>query len=134
PSGGSSCSPAPCKLGSGAAAAGQDAFVVKVNPNLSGSASLVYATYLGGSDAEEAHGIAVDSQGQAYVTGFTRSTNFPTTANAYSTSCGGTCGANSDVFVSKLNAAGSALLYSTYLGATGADPGNALAVDRGGSV
>jgi hypothetical protein len=135
PTGGASCAAPPCKLGSGAAAAGQDAWIVKINPNLAGAASLVYATYLGGSDAEEARGIAVDAGGNAYVTGRTRSANFPTTATAYATTCGGGCaGGLGDAFVSKLNASGSALLYSTYLGGAGADVGNAIAVDGSGNA
>jgi beta-propeller repeat-containing protein len=73
--------------------------------------SLLYSTYLGGSD--EGSGIAVDSAGNAYVTGSTGSRDFPTTAGALQTALGGDY---SDAFVSKLNGTGSALLYSTYLG------------------
>jgi len=86
-----------------------DAFVS--NLNVTGSA-LLYSTYLGGSGSDVGNGIAVDALGNAYVTGFTRSTDFPTTAGALQTTYGG----NGDAFVSKLNASGSALLYSTYLG------------------
>ena len=88
-----------------------DAFVSKVNA--SGSA-LVCSTYLGGSSADQGHGIAVDSLGAAYVTGRTASTNFPTTAGAFDTTQNG----GNDGFVTKLNASGSALTYSTYLGGT----------------
>ena len=91
-----------------------DVFVTKLNPT--GSA-LVYSTYLGGSGADSGFRIAVDASGNAYLAGETRSTNFPT-ASPFQASFGG--GTN-DGFVTKLNAAGSALVYSTYLG--GSDPG-----------
>ena len=91
-----------------------DAFVTKINPAGSG---LVYSTYLGGSGDDRGLGIAVDGAGNAYVTGWTTSTNFPT-LNAYQRITG-----NGDAFVTQLNATGSALLYSTYLGGSG-DPAN----------
>jgi len=91
---------------------------------------LVYSTYLGGGDYDAGHGIAVDSNGSAYVTGYTASSNFPTTAGAYQTTYGG----NGDVFVSKLNAAGSGFVYSTYLGGSGIDNGYGIAVDSNGSA
>jgi hypothetical protein len=71
-------------------------------------------------------GIAVDEDGRAYVTGFTESSNFPTTAGAFDTSFNG-----GDVFVTKLNASGSALAYSTFLGGTSfqSDEGQDIAVD-----
>src|SRR5438477_4149011 len=94
-----------------------DIFVTKLNAI--GSA-LVYSTYLGGSGSEGgAPGIAVDSLGNAYVTGGTASTNFPTTPGAFQTTLGG----GTDAFVTKLNATGSALLYSTYLGGSGGEGG-----------
>ncbi|MCS1350051.1 SBBP repeat-containing protein [Mechercharimyces sp. CAU 1602] len=84
-----------------------------------------YSTYIGGSDDDEALSIAVDSIGNAYVTGETDSTDFPVTSGAFqSMNAGG-----EDVFVSKLNANGSSLLYSTYLGGTEDDMGNGIAVD-----
>jgi RHS repeat-associated protein len=104
-----------------------DAFVTKLNA--AGSA-LVYSTYLGGNDQDPATGIAVDSTGSAYVTGVTRSTNFPTTSGAFQTTYGG----NFDAFVTKLNAAGSAPVYSTYLGGNDLDFGLAIAVDSAGSA
>jgi hypothetical protein len=103
-----------------------DAFVAKLNA--AGSA-LVYSTYLGGSSFDGASSIAVDSTGNAYVTGGTGSTNFPT-ANALQSAFSGLA----DAFVTKFNAAGSALVYSTYLGGTGDDHGNSIAVDSTGSV
>src|SRR5438128_829237 len=91
--------------------------------------TLSYSTYLGGSGVDQSLGIAVDSSGHAYVTGFTTSTNFPTTPGAFQTTApGGVV----DAFVAKLNAAGSALLYCTYLGGSGVDQGLGVAVDSGG--
>ncbi len=103
-----------------------DAFVAKINA--AGSA-LVYSTYLGGSDWDSGNGIAVDSLGNAYVTGFTVSTNFPT-ATPIQAIRGGSNGA----YVAKINAAGSALVYSTYLGGSGSDFGEGIAVDSSGNA
>ena len=91
---------------------------------------LLYSTYLGGSGDDEAQAIAVDGTGSAYVTGSTTSTNFPTQSPSQGTFQGG----SSDVFVTKLASAGNALLYSTYLGGSGFDGGNAIAVDGAGSA
>ena len=105
-----------------------DAFVTKLDA--SGS-MLVYSTYLGGSDTETGQDIAVDGTGNAYVTGITDSTDFPTTAGAVqSTHAGGV----NDVFVTKLNATGSGLVYSTYLGGSDSDLGYGIAVDGAGSA
>jgi len=103
-----------------------DAFVTKVNP--AGNA-LLYSTYLGGSDVDGARGIAVDSAGNAYVTGITGSTDFPT-FNAVQPAYAG----NRDLFVSSINAAGTAFIYSTYLGANKDDESNAITVDSAGSA
>ena len=105
-----------------------DAFVTKLNPAASGSASLVYSTYLGGSHQDYGNGIAVDSKGNAYVTGRTQSTDFPT-KNFYKTS-----GGYIDPFVTKVNATGNTLLYSTYLGGKNIDYANAIALDSKGYV
>ena len=80
-----------------------DAFVAEINPSLVGAASLVYSTYLGGSDYDEGNGVAVDSSGNAYVTGFTYSLNFPT-KNAYQPQRTASTGRNepSDAFVTKI--------------------------------
>jgi hypothetical protein len=109
-----------------------DAFVTKINA--AGSA-LVYSTYLGGSGDDYGNGIAVDGSGNAYVTGQTSSTNFPTT-NPIQGTYGGSGGSEfpGDAFVTKINAAGSALLYSTYLGGSGDDQGNRIAVDGSGNA
>jgi hypothetical protein len=106
-----------------------DAFVTKFNPT--GSA-LVYSSYLGGSNADTGQGIAVDSAGNAYVTGQTFSTNFPTTPGAFQTTCGGgstDCSSFGDTFVTEFNPTGSALHYSTYLGGSGPDGGSGIAMD-----
>ena len=105
---------------------GEDAFVTKLNPT--GSA-LVYSTYLGGSGDDAGEGIAVDSAGNAYVAGYTMSTDFPT-ANPLQPNIGGI----EDAFVAKLNPAGSALIYSTYLGGSGHDWGRAVAADSVGNA
>jgi len=106
----------------------RDAFVSKFDPTLVGAASLLYSTFLGGNGSDEGRGIAVDAALRAYVTGVTDSgavTPFPTTAGAFDeTGNGGT-----DAFVTRLNVAGSALEYSTFLGGTLGDEGNAIAVD-----
>jgi hypothetical protein len=109
-----------------------DAFVAKLN--VAGSA-LVYSTYLGGSSydftyTDVGYGIAVDAAGNAYVTGFTASSDFPTTPGAFQTSRRG----DDDAFVAKLNAAGSALVYSTYLGGSNYDLAGDIAVDASGNA
>ncbi len=90
---------------------------------------LSYSTYLGGSGDDIGTGIAVDTAGNAYVVGYTNSPNFPTVNALQSSNAGGV-----DAFVSKINAAGSALVYSTYLGGSSADRGNAIAVDTNGQA
>ena len=101
---------------------GGTAFVAKFNA--AGSA-LLYSTYLGGSSSDNGAGIAVDSSGNAYVTGSTTSTDFPT-VNPLRASLG----ANSNAFVTKFNSAGSALVYSTYLGgSTNTSAATSIAVD-----
>jgi hypothetical protein len=130
---------------------GGDVFVAKFNPSLSGPASLVYSTYLGGSGQDgyasdspyylvtynTGPGIAVDSSGDAYVAGQTTSSNFPTTAGAFQTKYNGpktTNGTSGDGFVTKLNATGTALVYSTYLGGRSYDGAAAIAVDSSGDA
>ena len=119
----------PIQAGNAGGVSYGDAFVTKINA--AGSAK-VYSTYLGGSGDELGAGIAVDGAGNAYVTGFTQSTNFPT-ANPLQASNGGG-GGSGDAFVTKINAAGSALVYSTYLGGSGVDLGNGIAVDGSGNA
>jgi hypothetical protein len=100
---------------------------------------LSYATYLGGSNIDEAGSVAAHAQGNLYVYGDTLSGNFPTTSGSYSTSCksDGQCAAGTlhDIFVSKLNPLGTALIYSTYLGGSGDDEaGFSMAVDSSGDA
>jgi hypothetical protein len=102
-----------------------DTFVTKLNR--SGSA-LIYSTFLGGTNGDEGKGIAVDGEGRAYVTGNTNSVDFPTTPGAFDTTYNGF----EDAFVTKLNAAGSALAYSTFLGGATFDRGDGVTVDLRG--
>ena len=95
------------------ASAAYDAFVTEINSN---GNSLVYSTYLGGTAFDAAKAIALDTNGDAIITGYTLSTNFPT-ANAAQPVYGG----NGDAFVAKLTADGSALVYSTYLGGSNSE-------------
>jgi hypothetical protein len=115
--------------------AGLDAFVTKFSPD---GASLVYSTFLGGAGREQGQGIAVDANGNAYVTGITESFDspftsayegFPVTAGAFQTR------GSYDAFVTKLNSKGSALIYSTYLGGSAdVDRGWAIALDDAGNA
>ena len=108
-----------------------DAFVTKGNP---WGTALVYSSYLGGADAEQGNGLALDAAGRAYVTGLTASLDFPTTWGSFQPTFGG---GSSDAFVTKVNAAGSALVYSSYLGGSNlwlGDRGHGIAVDAGGNA
>ena len=105
-------------------------FVTKLNASGSG---LIYSTFIGGSGGEAGNGIAIDSTGNAYLTGSTASLDFPTTPGAFSTTLHGN-GSVSDVFVTKLNASGSALIYSTFIGGLGNDNGTGIAIDSTGNA
>ncbi|NYB25879.1 MAG: chitobiase/beta-hexosaminidase C-terminal domain-containing protein [Methanobacteriaceae archaeon] len=102
-----------------------DAFLSK----FSSSGALVYSTYLGGTTNDYGSGIAVDNEGNIYITGYTASSNFPTTAGAYQTTCGG----GNDAFLSKFSSSGT-LVYSTYLGGTTNDYVNSIAIDNEGNI
>jgi Carboxypeptidase regulatory-like domain/Beta-propeller repeat len=104
-----------------------DVFVTKLN---AAGSSLIYSTFLGGSLNDTGNGIAVDSSGNAFVTGNTPSSDFPTTVGAFDTIRTGV----SDVFVTKLNATGSSILYSTFIGGSEADLGYGIAVDSSGNA
>ena len=106
---------------------GHDAFVAKINT--AGSA-LAYATLLGGSSFYDyTWDITADSNGSAYVTGYTWSADFPTTAGAFDINFNG-----GEAFVTKLNATGSALAYSTFLGGSGGEVGNGITVNASGNA
>ena len=105
-----------------------EAFIVKLNPM---GNSLIYSTFLGGNQHEKVGGITIDASGNAYVTGSTPSSNFPTTAGALQATLKSFV---QNVFISKINPTGTALLYSTYLGGQGFDEGNDIAVDASGNA
>lgn len=100
-----------------------DGFVFKLN---STGTALTYSTYLGGTSGDLVTGIALDGSNNAYVTGITVSSDFPTTTGAFQTSQAGT---GDNAFVSAIKADGSALIYSTYLGGNGVTDALAIAVD-----
>lgn len=112
-----------------------DAFVAKLN---SAGTALLYSTYLGGTNIDGANGIAIDADSNAYVTGYAVSTDFPTTPGAFQTKAS----IAGSAFVTKLNATGNSLEYSTYLGGSGygqieglsANVGTSIAVDSEGSA
>ncbi|MTI85049.1 MAG: hypothetical protein FH756_14425 [Firmicutes bacterium] len=104
-----------------------DAFITKIDP--SGS-TLIYSTYLGGTGDDEGLGITVDSSGNAYLTGSTDSTDFPITLFGLQPNLSG----NADAFVTKIDPFGSTLIYSTYLGGSGTESGNSIAVDIFGNA
>jgi Beta-propeller repeat len=106
-----------------------DAFVVKINPAGNG---IVYSTFLGGTGMDVAYGIAVDSPGNAYVTGSTASDGFPGVKG--SSLQFSNAGGYSDAFLAKIDAAGTAIVYATYLGGIGEDIAYAIAVDAGGNA
>jgi len=112
-----------------------DIFVAKINAT---GTALVYATYLGGSQGEEGSGIAVDAEGNAYVTGGTFSPDFPTANPLQRTQGGSSRNFGGDAFVVKLNATGTALVYATFLGGNaGENPGGyggGIAVDATGNA
>jgi hypothetical protein len=117
---GGTCGPSPCT----------DAFVAKVDP---AGTALVYSTFLGGSRGDQAHDIAVDSRGTAYVTGDTNSTDFPVTAGAFETQYRGLAGVD-HAFVVHLDATGATLLYSTFLGGSNSDRGSGIRVGPAGNA
>jgi RHS repeat-associated protein len=110
---------------------GGNGFVTEFNTT---GTTLVYSTFLGGrsNGANDAGaGIALDAAGDAYVTGSTNSANFPTTLGAYQTTKPNT---GTTAFVAELNPTATTLVYSTFLGGSTGEAGNAIAVDRAGSA
>jgi concanavalin A-like lectin/glucanase superfamily protein/beta-propeller repeat-containing protein len=105
----------------------RDAFVTKIN---AAGTAIVYSTFLGGSGEDRAIGIAVDGSGNAYVTGFTSSTTFPGVSSG---SIQKTNAGSNDAFVTKVNATGTALVYSTFLGGSKGDGGVHIAIDGTGN-
>jgi uncharacterized repeat protein (TIGR01451 family) len=102
-----------------------DGFVLKLNPQGSG---LIYSSFLGGEENDSVEGVVVDAAGIAYVTGGTKSNAFPTTGNAYQGSRAG----DTDAFLTRINASGSALLYSTFIGGAGTDRGSGVVLGGNG--
>ena len=107
-----------------------DGFVAELNPDGNG---LVYSTYLGGESMDAAFGIALDDGGDAFVTGYTYSTNFPVTPGAFQPhlGCTNTVYINANAFVSEIAPGGNSLNYSTFLGGTNYDEGRAIAYNNG---
>ncbi|TFH02139.1 MAG: T9SS type A sorting domain-containing protein [Calditrichales bacterium] len=105
-----------------------DAYVAKFNPT---ATALIYSTYLGGNNIERAWGIETDNHGNAFITGYTQSTDFPTTAGAFQTTLNGT---KSDAYIIKLNPSGTALIYGSYLGGIGSETANNLTLDTSGNA
>ncbi|HUI42984.1 MAG TPA: choice-of-anchor D domain-containing protein [Terriglobia bacterium] len=95
---------------------------------------LTYSTFLGGSNTDVGYAIAVDASGNAYVAGATASTDFQGASRGPCPTCGMNQGGSYDVFVAKLNSAGTALLYSTYVGGSGADQAAGIALDPSGDA
>ena len=102
-----------------------DVFVTKFNPSGSG---LVYSTYLGGASGDDAYAIALDQAGNAYITGRTNSSDFPLVNPIQLTRVA------FDMFVTEINSAGSALLFSTFLGGSASESGRGIAVDSLGNI
>jgi hypothetical protein len=105
-----------------------DVFVTKLNSTGTG---LIYSTYIGGTDSEVGYGIAIDNSGNAYITGWTGSTDYDITSGTFQTTYGG---GSSDAFVTKLNSMGTALIYSTYIGGSSHDEGRSIAIDNSGNA
>jgi hypothetical protein len=106
-----------------------DAFALKLNPAGLGTADLVFSTYLGGDDTDWGDDIAVDSVGNVYVSGITLSDDFPLTPDAYDTSQ-----ASDEPYLVQIAGNGSTLMYSTYLGGSGSDVCEGLALDNVGNA
>ena len=108
---------------------GSDVFVTELSYTGSGDASAIFSTYLGGESNDQGKGIALDTSGNIFLTGYTKSQFFPT-LNAYRQNLSGV----QDAFVTKMDPTASALVYSTYLGGLGAEVGNGIAVDSAGNA
>ena len=104
-----------------------DGFITKLNP---AGSKLEYSTFLGGTSGENINSIKVDDYGNAYVTGSTTSSDFPTTLGAYDTTANG----NGDAFFTELDSTGSNLVYSSFIGGTGHDNAHSIALDSSGCI
>jgi hypothetical protein len=104
---------------------GVDSFITKLNAT---GTALIYSTYIGGNNGDYSRSIAVDAANNAYIAGSTNSNNFPTSVGAFQTVLSGLI----DVFVSKINASGTALVYSTFVGSIGNEDCQSIAVDSSG--
>ncbi|MGA9751410.1 MAG: PKD domain-containing protein [Acidobacteriota bacterium] len=126
--GGTSSANFPTQVPFQAAAGGSgDAFVTRLSPS---GTSFLYSTYLGGGGLDTGYGIALDGSGDIYVTGSTASSNFPVVPGSFQTTIGG----GADAFVTKFSPAGSALLYSTFVGGSNNDGAIAIALDASGGA
>lgn len=103
-----------------------DAFIAKLN---SSGSSLLFSTFIGGTDNDEAYGLDIDNNNNVYITGYTESPDFPITTGAYDTTNN-----SSDAFILKLNNTGSNLSYSTFFGNGGSQEGLAIALDQNNNV
>ncbi len=110
----------------------RDIFLLKIDPNFAGDASVVYGTYLGGAGVDTPRAMFVDPDGVVYLAGSTASSDFLLSDNAYQRTLAG----DADVFVMKLKptAGGTELMYSSYLGGEAFDSANALAVGPDGRI
>jgi uncharacterized repeat protein (TIGR01451 family) len=104
-----------------------DGVAFKLNPQGNG---LAYSTYIGAEDNDSTEGVAVDANGNAYLTGGSRSQGFPVTASGFQSTRSG----DTDAYLMKLNSTASGLLYSTYLGGAGTDRGSGVAIDSNGNA
>jgi len=118
-----------------ASAGDRDLFLAKIDLTQSGPASLVYFTYIGGSLADTSTGMALDAAGNVYLTGYTASADFPMSYSPYQSALAGSAGIDAFVVVLSPTLQGSTdLVYSTYLGGTDLDQGNAIDVDASGAI
>jgi len=107
-----------------------DAYVAHINPGLSGEKALLYSSFLGGSGIDEATSLVLDPSGNIILSGYTLSSNFPVSSNAYQTKYGG----NTDAFISVLNPVKGQLVYSTYFGGSEPDAAMDLKEDSSGAL
>jgi len=119
----SGCGGGDCALG--------DGFITKLN---STGSDVIYSTYFGGRNRDLVNGLAVDAANNIYVTGQTYSPDFPTTKGAFQTLCGGRNCRTGEGFVAEIDASGASLIYSSFIGGSAYDQGNAIALDTVGNA